>query len=128
MTANGEALQPMNELIKHECGIDLQADRFRYVGMEDIPGFDAIHRGEKVDVAKVEPGVVKRALEALKQFPKARAFLIECTQCCCFSDSVRHATGLPVFDAITNVDYFMSAHQNNSRFGLQDWQKSWDGV
>ena len=43
MTANESNLKPMNQLIKHECGIDLQADRYKYVGMEDIPGFEAIH-------------------------------------------------------------------------------------
>ena len=45
MTANGSNLNPMNELIKHECGIDLQEDRYKYVGMEDIPGFEKIHDG-----------------------------------------------------------------------------------
>ena len=62
MTANGSNLNPMNELIKHECGIDLQEDRYKYVGMEDIPGFENIHDGLQVDVAKLEPGVVERAL------------------------------------------------------------------
>ena len=55
----------MNELIKHECGINLQADRFKYVGVEDVPGFDAIFQGETVDIAKLEPGIIAKAMDAL---------------------------------------------------------------
>ena len=69
----------MNELIKHECGIDLQADRFKYVGMEDIPGFEAVHNAEKVDVQKLMPGIIERAIWAKKKYPKARCFIMECT-------------------------------------------------
>ena len=69
----------MNELIKHECGIDLQADRYKYIGLKDVPGFDAVLKGEKVDIDKLQPGVVNRAKEALKNYPKARAILMEFT-------------------------------------------------
>jgi len=31
------------------------------VGCEDVDGFEAVALGEKVDTAKVEPGVVKKA-------------------------------------------------------------------
>ena len=40
-----------------------------------------------------------------------------------FSDHVRAATGLPVFDAVTAADFLMSAKQDNRRFGLNDWQR-----
>ena len=121
MTANESNLKPMNQLIKHECGIDLQADRYKYVGMEDIPGFEAIHNAQKVDIQKLQPGIVERAIAATRMYPKARCFIMECTQSSCFSNAVRKATGLPVFDCITNCDYLMSAHMSNPRFGLQDW-------
>lgn len=42
---------------------------------------------------------------------------MECTELPPYSDAVRHATGLPVFDAITNCDFFISAFQDNERFG-----------
>ena len=41
---------------------------------------------------------------------------------------VRAATGLPVFDAITAADFFMSAVQDNVRFGKQGWQEASDTV
>ena len=81
-----------------------------------------------MDVQKLQPGIVERAIAATKKYPKARCFIMECTQSSCFSNAVRKATGLPVFDCITNCDYLMSAHMSNPRFGLQDWQKDWDGV
>lgn len=117
MTANGKTLTPMNELIRDECGIDTQKERFHYVGCEDVPGFEAVAYGEKVDTVKVEPGIVAKAKAAIKQFPNTRAILMECTELPPYSDAVRHATGLPVFDAITNCDFFVNSFRDNERFG-----------
>jgi len=128
MTANGATLRPMNDLIRDECGVDTQDQRYHYVGCQDVDGFEAVALGEKVDVAKVEPGMVKKAKQALKDFPKARAFLLECTELPPYSDAIRHATGLPVFDSITNCDFFINSFRDNARFGKNDWQHAWDGV
>lgn len=128
MTANGETLKPMNDLIRDECGIDTQKERYHYVGCEDVPGFEAVALGQKVDTVKCEPGIVAKAMWALKKWPKTRAFLMECTELPPYSDAVRHATKLPVFDAITNCDFFVNSFRDNERFGKQDWQKAWDGV
>jgi hypothetical protein len=91
------------------------------VGCEDVPGFEAVAVGGKVDTAKVEPGVVAKAQAALKANPKARAILMECTELPPYSDAVRHATGVPVFDAITNCDFFINSFRDNLRFGKNDW-------
>ena len=111
MTANGETLKPMNDLIRDECGIDTQQQRYHYIGCEDVDGFEAVAVGGKVDTQKVEPGIVKKALESIKKFPKTRAILMECTELPPYSDAVRHATGLPVFDAITNCDFFINTYK-----------------
>jgi len=34
---------------------------------------------------------------------------------------------MPVFDAITCADFFVSARKDNPRFGLNQWQADWDG-
>ena len=60
-------------------------------------------------------------------YPNARAILMECTELPPYSDAVRHATGLPVFDAITNCDFFINSFKDNARFGKNNWQKDWDG-
>lgn len=52
---------------------------------------------------------------------------MECTELPPYSDAVRHATGLPVFDAITNCDFFVNSFRDNVRFGKNDWQTKWDG-
>merc|ERR1719359_435897 len=59
-TANGKSLKPMRNLIKDECGVDPEDRRYVFVGFEDVPGFEAVALGEKVDVAKVTPGVVAK--------------------------------------------------------------------
>lgn len=75
---------------------------------------------------KVEPGIVAKAKAALEEFPQARAFLLECTELPPYADAIRCATGLPVFDAITNCNFFMSGCLDNERFGKQGWQNDWD--
>ena len=52
-TANAESLQKMHDLIKKECHVDTDEDRYVIVGCRDVPGFEAVEKGEKVDVEKV---------------------------------------------------------------------------
>ena len=127
MTANGKTLEPMRDLIRKECGVDTQKKRFNIIGCEDVDGFEAVALGEKVDVEKCTPGIVAKAKQALENFPKARCFLLECTELPPYADSIRKETGLPVFDAITNANYFISGFQDNKNFG-EDFQDEWDGI
>ena len=45
-----------------------------------------------------------------------------------YADALRAGTGLPVWDAITNADVFISARKDNARFGLNEWQSGWKGA
>lgn len=121
MTANGKTLEPMRDLIRDECGVDTQKRRYIIVGAQDVKGFEAVALGEKVNVKAVEPGMVKLAQETLKKHPNAQAFLMECTELPPYSDALRAATGLPVYDAITNCNFFIAGRADNHRFGLQSW-------
>lgn len=107
------------------CGIDVSSDRLIIVGAQDVPGFEAVALGQKVDTAKVEPGIVALAKKTLGQHPNARAFILECTEMPPYSDAIRKATGLPVFDAITNCDFFIKSldYQN---FGKNDRNQGYD--
>ena len=128
-TANGQTLEPMRELIRSECGgLDTNEEKFVIVGCESVPGFEAVERGEKVDVEKVTPGMVAKAKQVLEEHPDIRAFLMECTELPPYSDAVRHETKLPVYDAITACNFFMSGVQDNPRFGLNGFQKVFDGT
>ena len=111
----------MKDLIRDECGVDTQNQRFHIIGAEHVDGFEAVIQGGKVDTQKVEPGMVKLCTDALVQYPLARAFLFECTELPPYSDAVRHATGLAVYDSITNCDFFINGFRDNERFGKNNW-------
>ena len=126
-TANGENLEPMRDLICEECGVDTRDERYIIVGCEHVDGFEAVANGWKVDTEKVSPGIVAKAQEVLAEHPDIRAFMFECTELPPYSDAVRAATGLPVYDAITACDFYMSGLLDNKRFGADNWQEDWDG-
>merc|ERR1711918_224367 len=76
----------------------------------------------------VTPGMVALCKKVIADHPQVRAFLFECTELPPYSDAVRHATGLPVWDSITACDFFISSRLDNPRGGMDDWQHAWDGV
>jgi len=127
-TANGESLAPMRDLIRDECGVDTEGERYQIIGCEDVDGFEAVANGTKVDYEKTLPGIIQITKESLEKYPESRAILLECTEMPMFADAIRKETGLPVYDAITACDFFMSGLTDNKRFGENDWQKKWDGV
>jgi len=127
LTANSKSFESMHGVIKKQCGIDTREERYHVIGCEDVDGFEAVAFGQRVDIKKVEPGIVKKALQALKRYPKTKAFLMECTQLPPYSDAIRLETGLPVFDVITTCNGFMEGFQDNVRFGKNEWQEEWDG-
>ena len=120
LTANGESLRPsFNKMLTmaHVTDPERQA-RFHVLGCENVDGFDAVAKGEKVDVPRVTPGIVKIASEAVAKNPKIRAILLECTELPPYADSLRRALKMPVLDAITLVDFFHSAVTDNPVFGI----------
>ena len=83
----------MRDLIRDECGVDTQGERFIIVGCQDVPHFEAVALGEKVDVEKVTPGMVEKAKTVIKENPNVRAILMECTELPPYSDAVRATMG-----------------------------------
>ena len=86
----------MRDLIRDECGVDTQQQRYIVVGCQDVPHFDAVEKGEKVDVKAVTPGMEKKALEVIAANPNIRAILMECTELPPYSDALRAKLNLPV--------------------------------
>lgn len=128
MTSGGAKLELMREHIRAEAGVTGPAKRFHIVDLKVIPGFEAVTYGYAVDQEAVGPGIVALAQKALKEVPEARAFLFECTEIPFVSNAVRSATGLPVYDGITNVEFYMSGFLSSSRFGVQNWQEEFNGT
>lgn len=124
LTANGPSLSPhMPQLLSlnHVTSPAHQA-RFLVAGCQDLPGFDAVAKGEAVDVDKVMPHVVDLVKAEVAKQPAIQAVLLECTELPPYADAVRAATGLPVLDSITLVDFFHAAVSENPYFGI-DWEK-----
>jgi len=126
LTANGNSLRPQKEILMNSCGFDVNEDRFVILGCQDVQGFDAVAKGEKVPLDIVQPGIVRKVKACLKAKPKIAAILMECTELPPYSDAVRAATGLPVWDAITGADFYINGFKDNPRFGIDDWQNDWD--
>lgn len=127
LTANSETLKPQKEVLLSHCGFDVDDDRFVIRGCQDVHGFDAVSKGEKVDVKLVTPGIIKMVKELLQANPSIRAINLECSELPPYADALRKEIGLPVFDYITCTDYFVNARQDNPRFGMNEWQLAWDG-
>ncbi|XP_075261119.1 uncharacterized protein LOC142352850 [Convolutriloba macropyga] len=128
MTANERHLLKLQKTFIEEFQINILHPRIHIVGCENVPGFEAVALGEKVDVEKVEPGIVELVREKLIEFPKTKAILMECTELPPYANAVREDSGLPVFDAITCCNFFIHSFQEMDRYGKQGWQDDWDGV
>ena len=116
-TANGVNMEPMEDLIEEECGVHIFDKRYIIVGCQDVHGFEAVQNGEWVDRETVMKGIVQRANGLIKEHNDIRAILFECTELPQFSNAVRVATGLPVYDVVTACNFFMSGVQP-STFGV----------
>eukprot|EP00854_Cymbomonas_tetramitiformis_P026334 gene26334-32296_t len=92
-TANSKSLEPNLEFLLTDCGVEVDVDRF------------------------VLPAILKRVRKLVKDEPELAAIILECTELPAYADAIRAETGLPVFDAITLVDFFHSASSDNPHFG-----------
>ena len=85
--------------------------RYVVAGMEDQPAFHAAIHAEvgKLDFEQVEREVVTVAQSLIEENPSVKALLFECTDLPPYAAAVQEATGLPVFDFTTLIDYVFSA-------------------
>jgi hypothetical protein len=80
-------------------------------GMEDQPAFHAAIHAEvgELDFERIEREVVAVAGSLIREHPNVGALLFECTDLPPYAAAVQEATGLPVFDYSTLIDYVFSA-------------------
>ena len=126
-TANGKSLDPMRDLIRDECGVDTQQQRLWSWVARTCPISRRWLWARRSMWKRWTPGIVAKARDVMTKHPNIRAILLECTELPAYADALRKETGLPVYDAITGCDFFMTGVQDNERFGIQDWQVQWDG-
>lgn len=105
ITANSRAL---DDTLLVSSGASL--DRVVIRGLEDKPHFAESIMEERTDLdtERLEAEVVDAALE-LKNTPTVRLLLLECSMLPPYGAAVQQATGLPVFDYVTMINYVYSA-------------------
>lgn len=126
-TANLASLKSLKNFILEMVSTEVYKDNLMMVSCKNVPGFEVIDKGENVIREVLEPGVVDLALTTLKENPDISCFLFECTQLAAFSNAVREATGIPVYDAITGCNFFTSGFQEEQLFGKTNWKQKWSG-
>ena len=90
----------------------LGADREVLIqGMQDEPVFGSSVTGDclQLDPDVIEAEVVGVARRMLRERPEMGAILIECSMLPPYARAVQDATGLPVFDFLTMIDYHEKA-------------------
>lgn len=121
LSANSNSLEPMKETLLTQAGFDVDdPSRYEVYGLQDLDGFDAVAKGEAVDLPRVEVAITEAVMKKLADDASIKAILLECTELPAYADALRRATGLPVFDAITTVNFFrnatVSSHWNKKAF------------
>jgi len=128
-TANSNTLLPILPRMLEMCALRQEdKDRIQIVGCQDVDGFDAVEKGEAVDVVKVDAGIVALAKSVIAANPRIKAILLECTELPAYADSLKLETGLPVYDSISVCNSFMAGFLDNPRIGLNDFHEAWDGT
>lgn len=83
-------------------------------GMEDYDHFKwaILEEGGELDSDLIEEEVVTEAKKMHEQHPDLGAIVLECSLMPPYSSAVQKATGLPVFDFVTMIDYvYQGTHQ-----------------
>jgi len=95
---------------KHLAGVGLQDFPLAIVGMERAQEFSAVFIGGKttLDVQRCDQEMRAAAQELMREHPDVGAIVLECANMPPYADTVRQVTGLPVFDAVTLVNYACS--------------------
>ena len=94
--------------------------RIVIVGIEDMPGVEAINEGTKEDVQLIGDGILKKMENALKENPEITAILLECTMMGPYANRLRERFHLPVFDCITAADTLLNSLRRHDRLCFED--------
>lgn len=89
-------------------------------GMEDQPHFteSILEQGGTLDSDRLERETVDAVKAMVSAHPDIGAVVLECSLLPPYSRAVQEATGLPVFDYISMIDYFQAGTQRKRYQGL----------
>lgn len=89
-------------------------DRVIVCGMENQPHFieSILEQGGTLDSDRIEAETIAATKQMQAEHPDMGAIVLECSLLPPYSGAVQEATGLPVFDYISMIDYFQAGtHQ-----------------
>lgn len=88
-------------------------------GLEDAPAFRHAILDEKgsLDSVAVEAEAVERARRLVLEHPQCGAILLECSNLPPYAAAIQKATGRPVFDFLTMIDYVQHATRRHPYSG-----------
>jgi len=91
----------------HLAGVGIQGCPLAIVGMEDAEEFSSVFIGgqEILDESQCRREMQAAAKRLIHTHPDVGAIVLECTNMPPYADTVRQITELPVFDAVTLVNY-----------------------
>ncbi len=107
ITARKASLTPLHF---QNCGV-VDLAPVHIIGMEEWEEWAKVldSKVPEVNMGLIEKEIIEAGILAKKQYPDVGAFVLECTDMPPFSKAIRNATGLPVFDFITLVNYVNQA-------------------
>ena len=113
ITASAELLTWWDNMLLREFGVD-ESIPIVISGMSESKycetWWSQLNQG--FDKKKVEEAIVKVALKMISEESKIGAIVCECTKMPPYSEAIRNATDLPVFDAVDMVNYVYNLVQN----------------
>ncbi len=109
-----------NQSLLGMAGIDIPLAKLSVKGLEDKKNFynSAIKETGILEPEKIEKEVVSTAEEMVKEDQAVKAILLECSILPPYGAAVQEATGLPVFDFVTMINYVYSAVVKNRFTGI----------
>ncbi len=107
LTANAGSL---NSEVLRLCGADFP-DRLVIGGLENSPYFRSafIEENGELDREQVENEAVSTVQKMVENVPEIRLLLLECSVLPPYGAVIQQATGLPVFDYVTMINYVYNA-------------------
>ncbi|MGL5838962.1 MAG: aspartate/glutamate racemase family protein [Sphingorhabdus sp.] len=95
----------INERIYEQCRID-DPSRLAITQMKGMSEFDAMLTGvQPMDVATMEKQAVEVATKLQRDTPDIGAIMLQCSDLPPYGRAIQEATGLPVYDAVTLINW-----------------------
>ncbi|PBB28993.1 AroM family protein [Mesorhizobium sp. WSM3882] len=89
------------------AGMSSSSDRYIVGNIDNAPAWAALWQYPgRIDVAAVESEIVCAAVNLVSAHPDIGAILLECSELPPYAAAVQRATGLPVFDFTSMVEFF----------------------